>query len=388
MEYPPDTLPAVPPGGVTCGIDWANDDHAVCVVDMAGKVVQRFIAEHTGKGLAGLVRRLRRAGAGEVAIERPDGTVVETLLEAGFTVVVISPNQLKNLRGRYGSAGNKDDRFDSFVLADTLRTDRARLRPLLPDSPATVTLRQACRARKDLVRHRVAVCNQLRAHLKIAFPGAVGLFAVLDSPVSLAFLARFDCQDRAGWLSPRRLAAWLEGQGYCGRKDPAGLHARLAGAPRGATGDDGAAKAHITRALLAVLASLVQQIKALNAQIAEQLALHADAHIFTSLPRSGTVRAARLLAEIGDCRARFPTTSASARPRSMTVAASATRPWASRSSVSSRSGSHGSTAGLTPGASASRVKASAFSAGTASPRASAIVARRQTSGTCSTGAGV
>jgi hypothetical protein len=222
MEYPPKTLPAVPPGGVTCGIDWANDDHAVCVADMAGKVVQRFIAEHTGKGLAGLVRRLRRAGAGEVAIERPDGTVVETLLEAGFTVVVISPNQLKNLRGRYGSAGSKDDRFDSFVLADTLRTDRARLRPLLPDSPATVTLRQACRARKDLVRHRVAVCNQLRAHLKIAFPGAVGLFAVLDSPVSLAFLARFDCQDRAGWLSPRRLAAWLEGQGYCGRKGPRG----------------------------------------------------------------------------------------------------------------------------------------------------------------------
>ena len=35
--------------------------------------------------------------------------------------------------------------------------------------------------------------------------------------------------------------------------------------------------------------------------------MHADAHIFTSLPRSGTVRAARLLAEIGDCRARFPT---------------------------------------------------------------------------------
>jgi len=306
MEYPPETLPAVPPGGVTCGIDWANDDHAVCVVDLAGTVVQRFTAQHTGEGLAGLVRRLRRAAVGEAAIERPDGTVVDTLLEAGFTVVVISPNQLKNLRGRYRSAG-KDDRFDAFVLADTLRTDRARLRPLLPDSPATVTLRQACRARKDLVRHRVAVCNQLRAHLKGAFPGAVGLFCDLDSPISLAFLARFDCQDRAGWLSPRRLAAWLKGQGYCGRKDPAVLHARLAAAPRGATGDDGAAKAHITRALLAVLTSLVTQIKALDAQIAEQLALHPDSPIFTSLPRSGTVRAARLLAEIGDCRARFPT---------------------------------------------------------------------------------
>ena len=70
---------------------------------------------------------------------------------AGLTVVVISPNQVKNLRGRYGSAGNKDDRFDAFVLADTLRTDRARLRPLVPDSAATVALRRACRARRDLV---------------------------------------------------------------------------------------------------------------------------------------------------------------------------------------------------------------------------------------------
>ena len=306
MEYAPEILPTVAPGGVTSGIDWANDDHAVCVVDPAGKVVQRFIAEHTGEGLAAMVRRLRRAGAAEAAIERPDGKVVDTLLEAGLTVVVISPNQLKNLRGRYGSAGGKDDRFDAFVLADTLRTDRARLRPLIPDSPATVTLRQTCRARKDLVSHRVAVCNQLRAHLKAAFPGAVGLFRHLDSPISLAFLTRFGCQDRADWLSPARLAAWLASMGYSGRKDPAELHARLTRAPRGATGHDGAAKAHITRSLLTVLTTLAQQIKALDTQIASQLAQHADAPIFTSLPRSGTVRAARLLAEIGDCRARFP----------------------------------------------------------------------------------
>jgi len=289
------------------GVDWASEKHDVLVANEVGDELLAAKFTHDESGLRALCRTLVRMEVELVAIERPDGQVVEALLEAGLTVVVISPNQLKNLRGRYGSAGNKDDRFDAFVLADTLRTDRARLRPLLPDTPATITLRQACRARKDLVGHRVAVCNQLRAHLLIAFPGAVGLFRDLDSPISLAFLARFDCQDRADWLSPRRLAAWLAAQGYCGRKDPAGLHARLTAAPRGATGDDGAARAHITRALLAVLASLVQQIKALDAHIAEQLALHADAHIFTSLPRSGTVRAARLLAEIGDCRARFPT---------------------------------------------------------------------------------
>jgi hypothetical protein len=57
-------------------------------------------------------------------------------------------------------------------------------------------------------------------------------------------------------------------------------------AAAGATGDDGTARAHVTRALAAVLDTLSAQIKALAAQITEQLGLHADAHVFTSLPRS------------------------------------------------------------------------------------------------------
>ena len=128
----------------------------------------------------------------------------------GLTVVVISPNQVKNLRGRYGSAGNKDDRFDAFVLADTLRTDRARLRPLTPDSPATVALRHDLPRpqgpRRPPGRPWPTSCAPTCSRV---FPGAVGLFADLDSPISLAFLPRFDCQDRADWLSPKRLAAWL-----------------------------------------------------------------------------------------------------------------------------------------------------------------------------------
>ncbi|BCO36411.1 IS110 family transposase [Mycobacterium heckeshornense] len=304
------TLPDEPPNAVTCGIDWARDDHAVSIVDARGREVRRVTIEHNAAGLRELrelFELLSRAGACEVAIELPSGPVVDTLLQAGITIVVISPNQLKNLRGRYGSPGNKDDRFDAFVLADTLRTDRSRLRPLLPDTAATATLRRTCRARKDRVGHRVALANQLRAHLRVVFPGVVGPFADIDSPISLAFLTRLDCQNRANWLSVTRLAAWLAGAGYCGRVDPAVLYGRLTGAPHGATGDNGAANAHLTRALVAALTSVAAQIKALDAQIAQQLALHADAHIFTSLPRSGTVRAAWLLAEIGDCRARFPT---------------------------------------------------------------------------------
>lgn len=295
-----------PVNGVTAGVDWASEDHAASVVDHRGHQIARKTVEHTAAGLRALVNFLGKHGVGEVAIERGDGPVVDALLDADLTVVVISPNRLKNLRSRYGSAGNKDDRFDAYVLADTLRTDRTRLRPLTHDSEASKTLRATVRVRRELVKHRVALCNQLRAHLQAAFPGAVGLFRDLDSQISLTFLARFDSQERADWLSIKRLAAWLSSVGYCGRKDPADLFAHLQTAPRGPVGPDGAARAHVTRAMLSVLGELVEQIATLEAQIAEQLALHADAHIFQSLPRAGTVRAARLLAEIGDVRGRFP----------------------------------------------------------------------------------
>jgi len=307
MKYARTVLPTEPANGLTCGIDWARDDHAVSVVDSRGKEVLRSTIDHSAMGLQTLLSILTRTGVEEVAIERPDGPVVDVLLDAGITVVVISPNQLKNLRSRYGSAGNKDDRFDAYVLADTLRTDRIRLRPLVPDGPATVALRTSCRARKELIGHRVSMANQLREHLNRAFPGAVGMFAELDSPISLAFSTLFDCQDRADWLTPKRLGAWLAAIGYTGGKNPATLHARLSAAPRGATGEHGTAHAHITHALVATLSALVEQIKALSEQIADQLATHADAHIFTSLPRSGKIRAAKLLAEVGDCRGRFPT---------------------------------------------------------------------------------
>lgn len=299
--------PILPGARVCGGVDWAKDNHAVAVVGDQGEVLDRFTVAHDAVGLRTLVRRLLAAGVGEVGIERPDGPIVEALLQAGLTVLVIPPGQLKNLRSRYGSAGNKDDRFDAYVLADVVRTDRRRLRPLVRDTPATTALRSLVRARRDLVTHRVGVANQLRAHLQIVFPAAASLFADIDSDISLRFLERFTTQTQADWLSAKRLAAWLRSVAYCGRTDPAVLHTRLREAPRGALDEPADVHAATTRALVAVLRALNTQIQALADRIGEQLALHPDAPIFTSLPRSGTVRAARLLVEIGDARGRFPT---------------------------------------------------------------------------------
>ena len=292
---------------ITAGVDWAKDDHAICVAGGQGEVLERFTVRHDAAGLRQLAARLLRAGASQVGIERGDGPVAETLLAAGLTVFVIPPVQVKNLRSRYGSAGNKDDRFDAYVLADVVRTDARRLRPMERDSDQTAALRSTVRARRDLAGHRVAAASQLRAHLQIVFPAAAALFADTDSAITLAFLSRFTTQEQADWLSPARLSAWLKSVSYSGKTDPAVLHARLLAAPRGQGGPHARVHAGTTVALVAVLRALNTQIKSLAASITAQLDTHPDAVIFTSLPRSGTIRAARLLAEIGDARGRFPT---------------------------------------------------------------------------------
>ena len=304
-------------GQRVAGIDWASDNHALCVIDAGGQPVQRLVVPHTKTGIGRLVTVLRKHQVTGVGIERPDGPLVAGLLAAGVEVLVIPPSQVKSLRGRYRSAGHKDDRFDAYVLADTVRTDRRRLTPLQPDTQATTTLRTLVRARTDLVVHRVAVANQLRAHLQTVLPAAVGLFTKPHSPISLAFLSAFATQDAIDALTIDTWTSWLRAHRY--RKTrPEILLQRLRDAPAGVTGPAAQALAAVTAAYLTALTTLVDQIQALQAQIAAALAAHPDGPIFTSLPRCGTVRAARLLAEIGDARGRHPT------PQSLTGLAGVT----------------------------------------------------------------
>ena len=290
------------------GLDWASKTHAVCVVDGDGDIRARFEIPNTGKTFTGLVRRLTKLGVEGVAIERCDGPLVEALLEACVPVFVITPRQVKGLRSRYSGSGAKSDAGDAYLLADVLRTDGRRLGPLAQDSDATQALRALSRTRKQLVEARVGLVNQLHAQLERCFPGAIGLFARLDSDVAIAFLRRYPTQHAAARLTPARFAAFLRRISYCGRRPVQDLFARVADAPgAGLSAVEAEGHAVCVLALLRVIEATRRDERELEAEIVERLDAHADAHIFTSLPRAGHgVRAALMLAEIGDVRARFP----------------------------------------------------------------------------------
>jgi transposase len=299
-------LLSVPPAQFYAGIDWASEVHAVCVLDAGGVVVAEFTIAHTADGIAALVRRLARLGdAGDipVAIERPDGRLVDLLLEAGHPVVPVKPNAIKTWRDGEVLSGAKSDSGDARVIAEYLRLRQRHLRLAAPYSGETRALRTVSRSRTDLVELRVAATNQLSALLDAHWPGARAIFADVESAISLDFLTRYPTPAAAAHLGEKRLAGFLVKHGYSGRRAAAELLARLRAAPAGTTTEAltdalrDAVLAHVT-----VLRALSAAIKDLDRSVTAHLGEHPDGKIFTSLPRSGQINAAQMLAEWGDCR--------------------------------------------------------------------------------------
>src|SRR2546422_1912491 len=120
------------------GLDWADAEHAVWVEDEnATKIVGRIVP-HTAEGLSEWGRWLdeRRAEGIELwaAIEKPEGRIVDFLLDHSVLVFPVNPKALDRARDRFRMSGAKSDPFDAHVLATFLRTDHGHLAPLRPSS--------------------------------------------------------------------------------------------------------------------------------------------------------------------------------------------------------------------------------------------------------------
>jgi transposase len=288
------------------GVDWASEEHAVCVLGTDGRKQGAFAVAHSKYGYAKLIRRLSSlgpAGVVPIAIERPDGRLVDALLEAGHPVVAVSPNAIKAWRESEVLSGAKDDPGDAEVIAEYLRLRAHRLTVLAPFSEETRAVRAVVRARDDLVDQRVAANNQLEACLDAFWPGAKAVFADVCSEIALVFLARYPTPASAHSLGEKRMAAFLTKHGYSGRRPAAELLERLRSVPEGiADGPEAEARRDAVLGYVRVIRALNASIKNLDRSVSAHLGEHPDGEIFASLPRSGRINAAQMLAEWGDCR--------------------------------------------------------------------------------------
>ena len=298
------------------GDDWAEEHHDVELMDVTGR---RLAKARLPEGVAGIARLHAMIGeqlgedadeddAGQVAvgIETDRGPWVAALIAAGYTVFAINPLQASRYRERHGVPGAKSDPGDAHVLADMVRTDSHQLRPVAGDTALAAAVKVVTRTHKTLIWERTRCAQRLRHALRDYFPAAVEAFEDLDAPDTLELLGRAPDPASAAKLTIAQISAALKRarrRGIPGKAER--IQAVLRAGHLGQPAVVAAAYAASVRALIAVLATLNEQVKALQGQVEAYFGRHPDAEIITSQPGLGPVLGARVLAESGDDPGRY-----------------------------------------------------------------------------------
>jgi transposase len=305
-------MTSTPVVAITVGIDWATQTHEVCALDATGRVLGQRAFPNTPEGLEALVAWLLALANGNraslsVAIERPDGLVVEALLDYNIAVWTINPKQLDRFRDRFTPAGAKDDRRDARVLADALRTDRHAFRQVVAAPPEIVALRGLVREDDALRIEETILNNRLRDLLGRYHPRLLALTADRVDPLLWDLWELVPTPGSAATVSRRAVAAALKKRQIRRLDTNKVMETLTAPAPRVADATVAAAETAVRRLLPRLRLAHAQRqecgrrieerLEELEALIPGEPGRHSDAAVLRSLPGVGRAVLARVLTE-------------------------------------------------------------------------------------------
>lgn len=292
------------------GVDWADKSHQVYVSDESGRKIKELEVQQSADELAELGRWLDESRSHGIelwaALEKPEGRIVDFLLDHGVVVYPVNPKAVDRARDRFRMSQSKSDGFDAYVVAEFLRTDHAHLRALQPNSAQAQELKMLTRDYQRLGRQKTRLLNQIGITLKEYYPVPLEVFESLDSKIALDFLKAYPTPQalsqltRRGWKRFAKRDHHLSEARWCELWDK--LNKPQLAVP-----------AHVVRAKAKLLAALVTQLEvsveavdSYSAEIQSFFAAMPAAEIAKTLPggKSGTT-VATIWAELGDAQSRW-----------------------------------------------------------------------------------
>lgn len=294
------------------GIDWADEEHAVCVLEPGQDAARQARLAQQAGAIDAWARELAHRYDGRpvaVCLEMSRGALIYALMKYPQLVLFpLNPKQLAKYRQAFAPSGAKDDPGDAELLARFVREHHRRLRAWQPDDALTRGLRLLCEDRRRAVDDRTAAGNRLLQHLKEAYPLALTLAGQhVYSAALLSLLARFPSERALRRAAPRVLAKYLPKRRRAVGDDA--VDPRIAAIRQ--TPALVVDEAVLRHACLAVK-HLVAQLQQLNAMIAEYdaeiaalVAQHPDAPLFQSFRGAGPALVPRLVAAFGSDRSRY-----------------------------------------------------------------------------------
>jgi transposase len=298
------------------GIDWADEEHAFCVLPVEAGPAWRGTIKQQPEAIADWVVQLRERFAGRpvvVCLEQSRGALIYGLMQYEFLhLCPINPSQLAAYRKALCPSGAKDDPTDAELAARFVREHGDRLRVWRPDDEISRALAMLTEQRRDWVQQRVGLENQLRQRLKETFPQSLRLFpGDLHAEKCLAFLAKYPTLKELQRASPKQLAQPLPARRRVADDPPAEQLRREQVEAVHQAMPLVKDKAVLDHARLAIR-HVVAQIRPLNraiaeceAKIAALFAQHPDHDVFSSFRGAGDALAPRLAAAFGTDRDKF-----------------------------------------------------------------------------------
>jgi transposase len=292
------------------GVDWGDRLHQVYVGDDEGKKVREMRVQESPEGLAEIGRWLDENRAEGIdlwaAIEKPQGRIVDFLLDHGVEVYPVNPKAVDRVRDRYRMSDSKSDAFDAYVLAEFLRTDQAHLKVLRPNSEKAQELKMLSRDQRRVGRQKTRLLNQLTTTLKEYYARPLEVFDDIETEVALDFLTRYPTPAHLSALKRKEFNRFATKQHHLSKQRCEELWEKLKKPQLAVPEHVVRAKAQLVEVLIEQLRTSIKAVKIYNHRVESFFASSPAAQFAKTLPggKSGTLVAA-IWAELGDAQGRW-----------------------------------------------------------------------------------
>jgi transposase len=290
---------------VIVGFDWARDKHDVCIQNELGEILYAGVVAHDAAALDELAARIDALepdrSSVNAGMEQHDGALLAWLLDCGFTVYGINPKSADRARDIYRPAGGKDDKTDAQVVADLLRCNLPRFKPLHPQSDETLNLRSLARLHMRLVAQKTAMMQRLRTILAEWCPAISHLCGDFNRAWQRHLLESWPLHEDLIGTHGNSVNAFLR-QHRLPQKTRDALQAVRGVIPMHIPEGRKQALRFEIGLTLDQLAMMIERIARLDQELAESLACHPCFEVFHSLPVKGVQTLSMIASAFGDRR--------------------------------------------------------------------------------------
>lgn len=294
---------------VPVGIDSSDAHHDICIFPPGTEDDVCFRIANDLAGFQHLLDELERRWPGvecRFALENPRNLLARFLLLCGRRLYAPNPRAVARTREGLAPSGAKSDELDAAALALLLLgRGQQRLQPVVPNSPQGSLVAGLVAQRQQLVGEKTRLQNQLTATLKGFYPRLRELFADLDSSITRAALKAFPTPTALQRATREEWDAFFVGKRY---PQPARIPALFEQAQAPQVPVDPVEELlgeRQVRQFVRLLDVVLDELRQVEAAMAEAFDAHPDAPFFRSLPGAAEVLAPSLSAVLGDNRERW-----------------------------------------------------------------------------------